>query len=374
MLATLCGILAIAAQAPAADLDGATFFRTLRAEHARIKSLVFVYEGRQEWVGPGDAPDTGGKPFGEVFEGSFLYRADGAELVDLYKRGSAEDAVVERVQRSALDGKFRQAAVRRGAPPDEVRVMPGDAGMIAGPGSPHPLLHTGTFRAMTKDEEWGFEFRGWEEVDGHRCAAVKLNWAPKYAHWYALYWFDLGRGAHPLKVEEYDDKGILARIDEVALASFPTPGGEPIWLPTQCRVQGFRWGRDTFEEPVVRERLAVLPATVLLNRELPDSLFRIEKPTESALTRRLDRRHAELPLGRAYGLTPPDPAEDANDLASIDARLETMVAEANQQPSERVEATSVARASWSWTSAASYGLIGLGALVLIGVVFLKVRS
>ena len=208
----------------------------------------------------------------------------------------------------------------------------------------------------------GYEFLGWEEVAGHRCLKVKLGIAPGVdtVDIHDIFWIDVARGGHPLKVESYYKGNLLYRVAPIELSRVNAADGHPVWFPVKGEVNVFGTIGGEFDQyPTARETYGVVMGSLQLNIDLPDSVFVVHtKP----------RRQ----IGNSTALRSEHPVEARQpkverlktDPASVEARLNAQMAEADRQAKE-IEASSPARASWGATGAAQAVLALLG-VVLIG--------
>jgi hypothetical protein len=333
--AILC--MAVLTQQPDAPVNAAEFHRLLQAETSRVKDLSLIYEGKQEWIGPERVLGQDPLTFGHTFQGTYLLRSgDGAELTDVYVKGLTGGAVVTRVKKSLLKGQFSQAKAITDLASEEIISHPGGTGLLSGPQSPHPLIYLWLFQKITDIDRWGYEFRGWEEIGDRRCLVVKLNWSPNETPWHHVFWMDMERGAHPLRVDDYDEKGLMARTDRVALERFDTPGGGSVWLPVECVLEGFRWGDTIHDEAVMRATLSVVRGSVSVNRGLSDALFKVRESTDPAVAKRLALRADDLPLRKdflrlAANVATPDRGERARvDLPSVEKSLDASLRDADE--------------------------------------------
>jgi hypothetical protein len=245
-----------------------------------------------------------------------------------------------------------------------VKTEPAGLGAMTGPNSIDGFLFFWLFRSIKDIGPWGYEQLGWEEVDGRRCLKVKLNWAPGFKDWYRIFWVDLERGGHPLKVEDYNEKGMTARLDRVILQQFPLgTSGERAWLPVSGVIESFDWGGESQTEPVIRSTMQVLDGSVVLNAGLPDSVFKLDPSNPG---KPLTAREVQGPIRQAY-LEQPSRQTRVN-MKGVDENVDRLVAEAEKQ-GEALEAPALSRTTWTGTRITQVVLFGVGAALLAAVVY-----
>lgn len=369
MIALILG-MTVVGQTPAEVVDAAQFLRLVRAELAKVEDLSLMYEGQMRWVGsPGDLGKDPSK-FDRRFQGTYWTRDDGAEALDLYLNGTTPDSAVTRTRSAVFDGEMSRAKVVADARIEEVRRAPAGMGAMTGPQSIDGLLFYWLFRGIEDLGPWGYEHRGWEDVDGHRCFKVKLNWTPNSNTWHRIFWIDLERGAQPIKVEDYVENGMGYRLDRVLLRSFDVSDGQKAWLPISGVIEGFDWKGTVHTEPVTRTTMKVLDGSVQLNRGISDATFEVVEGQDLARAPRDNARAIGLSLRQQY-VGQEAPAEARVDMEGVEENLEKVVAEAEAQ-GEAIEASAPSRRRISGTTVGQVALIGLGVGLLV-VVLIQMR-
>ena len=358
-------LIALAACGQPTELDAGQFLRIIRGLHGDIADVSLVYEAVIEGGIPGQPAVQ------DKIQGTYVYRSDGATVIDSYTQGADGDALL-RHQRDAL---LRGRLERRDDIPDlmavqlDVTVESGSGGALNKPGSPNRIFYLWYFESSASPTMEGFENLGWDEIDGRRCLNVRMQRYPSSDKTSILFWIDLQRGGHPLQVEIRDDGKLKTRVDDIRLHSFNVDG-EEYWLPVHG-VQGTYWDGSTYySEPTYRETYDVVRGSVRINEHPPDRLFTVEgapkKPADPGL-RRLDgelrRQLAEVASGPILRTDPAGVRE------VLDARL----AEADRQ-AEMVEASSAARRVWSGGRLVQLGVAALGVVAIVGALALRWRS
>lgn len=229
------------------------------------------------------------------------------------------------------------------------------------------------FRDLKNPRDNGFEFQGWEDVDGRRCLRVQFEAVPGAVIADApviRFWFDMERGCHPLRVEHLRGSSLEMCTLHVRLDRVSLPDGKQVWFPMYGETDYFL-GRDGVSKiPLLHETNSVVKGSLRLNQGLTDKRFTVgwkgSKPSSAALERiRLDFKHAPIP---------PAPPEFSTDAASVRERLDKNLAAAEAQ-ARQVEASSVMRETWSLTAILQigFGLVGMGLIAGAGIFLWKRR-
>jgi hypothetical protein len=358
------------------ELGAAEVTRVLHSLASPLKDLACIYEGRLRWTGPEKVLDRSPELFGRRFQGVFLYRSDGAGLIDFYELDLTPEASVTRTKKVVLKGKLESA---RGLHDSKQRLdlkrilelRRGDINSLFEQNSPLPFFMTWYWEFGRRLQEPSYEFLGWEDVDGHSCLKIKLaSWpdaSMKNAE-YRLFWIDLDRSGQALRVESYTEGKLWTQIDQIRLRGYPVSPKTDVrfWLPIHARFQSFLWQGQFFDEPVFEETLDIVPGSVQLNAGLPDFVFNIRR--ESSLPRsgepdQIGIKLASLDLKTRFEKQRPQ-EPDRLDPISVQKRLDNYQNEAERQTNqlEAASATSEIQAeNRFWQSS----LILLGALLLI---------
>jgi hypothetical protein len=376
MCTTIWLLLAIGVSAPDPDITAAQFGEIMKAAHAAIRDVSFVYEGEMKWTGPAGQP--GVENINVSFQGAYAFRSDGAEYIDVYIARENPKIPITRWNAALLKGNLEQMAWM----PDEqgagapVRKSQGDQGSFGRTESPRDFFCVPFFASITDPIAYGYVFHGWESVDGRRCIVVELNpvpFPPKVAKqrlWHK-YWIDVGRGAHPVKIESYRGLDRLGLYDHIKLVEVSPPGGDgPVWLPVSSECNGFRWNGREYPNPVIRVTQNVVAGSIAVNRGLPDRYFSLvhKGVTPRSLEHGTPRGELdELALKKEFdehvkGLPERKPIHSQ----ALAERLDGMLREADQQ-AKMLEASSSSRQGWVWTVLPSVVFAAFGATLLAAV-------
>jgi hypothetical protein len=353
----------MAGSAAGADIDAAQFHRLMDGLHADVRDVTLVYEGDHGPV-PGDPEgEMGGK-----FQGLYSIRSDGATLMDVFLRSHRVDRPVSRTIKLVLGGRLEGVSQL----PDLGRLIPETSaappGALNETASVERILYLWYFATLDDPARMGYQFLGWEEVDGHRCLNVQLYEVPAAGlekveqKPTVVFWIDVERGGHPLKVEFRAGSEVRMRAEKIRLGQVPRPDGPLVWLPVSGELNTtLDLGRG--KSTPYRETYVVVDGSVRLNQSLGDAYFRLKTNRELPAVGKL-RDYQKLLGERAPIRTDP---------AGVKERLDRQLAEANRQ-AEQLVASSSAREPGDWTSllAPALGALGVG---LIGTVaYLKWRG
>ena len=369
----LLSILAVLAQKPGADMDAAQFLRIIKGLHSEIRDVTFVFEG-------GITPhDSGGinpaKP--SMYQGLYSFRSDGATLLDVFswspdmgKPGMRTIDVILKGNHSKIsqvpDLGISQPQNGKGAP-----------GVLNGPASAERILYLWYFQTLVDPELFGYEFQGWERVDGHRCLRVEFNQVPRdqVATWpgdlpIVRFWIDMERGGHPLKVEFWNGTKLFMRSDKIELARLSIADGKAIWFPIRGETNSFngpdKAGRDSYRDsPFFTETYAAVNGSVRINQGLTDDYFTVKRKDampDIGDLRRMQRELNSKPVVRLR-----------TDPRGVNERLDAKLKEAERQ-AKQLEASSAAREVWGWTPILQLALGVLGVLLVSGALLWRWRS
>jgi hypothetical protein len=312
--------------------------------------------------------------FGDEFQGAYLYRNDGAALLDVYsKRRTATASVVRRkmsVRKNQVESVRAILDAKRPLDPDrDIRVQRGSVGSIDIPNSPNDLFKPWLWIGTQDLRELGYIFQGWEEIDGRPCVRIQLDWLPggkRHDLNFQRFWIDMDHNGQVVRHEAFLDGKRLMR-KEIELAPRPLPNGGTYWLPVRCRIQNYRLGEAYYSEPLYEKTIALVRGSVQLNTNLPDALFSIRRSSGLPLPGELEKiQRATDPHGlRRQFESQPAAAPYRIDPVSIRKRIDDRLAEAKEQAT-LLEASSAAREVWPWSTVLQYGFALLGVVLLGG--------
>ncbi|RUL88243.1 LolA-like protein [Tautonia sociabilis] len=350
-------LIALAACGQSPELDADPFLRVIRGLHDDIADVSLVYEAVIEVRGPGQSADR------DEIQGTYVYRSDGASVIDSFTHSSAAGAAFTHRRYALLEGRLEETydSPDLMGVPLPVITGSGSGGVLNMPGSPHRILYLWYFAPSENLTMEGFENLGWEEIDGHRCLHVRLQRHPGSRTTSISFWIDLERGGHPLRMEMHDDGKLLSRVDQIRLNSFNVNGTE-YWLPVHGVQETYWDGKTYHDEPTVRETYDVVRSSVRFNQNPPDHIFTAEgapkKPADPGLRALDDDFQRQV----AQAKSAPMPRTDPD---SVQENLDRRLAEAERQ-AEMVEASSAARRVWGPGRLSRIGLAVFG-IVAIGV-------
>ena len=192
------------------EVDANHFGRLMRGLHDPVHDVTFLYEGGMcPGKGAGVAQSQEERDGStRDYQGRFMYRSDGAEFLEFADRVPNADAPQIHSLTQNLGGLATATAIpdlKRldvSPPPPKSKSPAGSrpAHSTARPGSPHRIFFPWFFSASTDPKSRGYEFQGWEQIDGHRCLRVELDlfdYSGPKNHQRLRMWIDLDAVAIP---------------------------------------------------------------------------------------------------------------------------------------------------------------------------------
>lgn len=370
-----CVILAaLLTQAPVAVNGGDEDLRSvaeiatrLRAAHAKIADVSFIYEGEVNFVGPAGLFDGDPNNLANSYQGVYAYRSDGATLLEIYNRSKNASSPMQlrtyvvlrdEITESVRTPDLRKEEERKRKLPS-LRVTP--LAFLNMSQSPNRFLYTWFFQALKEPELYDTRFLGWESVQGRRCLVIRFDSAAGLGRRenkpYIQYWIGMERDGHPIQIEMYR-KGAPAGRTTCELELFPLESGEKVWLPVRCVDESFLWDLEPQSGPVFRENMVMLTETLRLNQGLKDTAFTLEG------ARKLRQVPALASIAKEFDSTPPTP-KVRNDYESVQKRLDEALAKAGDQ-ARALDASREAAAEGRWESLAPI-LLALAGVALLSV-------
>jgi hypothetical protein len=358
------------------EVDAAQFAQIVKERSGPLKSIVFLYEGGIHWVGPNNLGMTP-EMFNDEFQGTFLYRSDGAAVVDVYVKKLDPTSSVVRKKKSVLGGKTEEVrgALDAKTPLDPARDIQFGKGSVGWMNDIAPLdfFWTWHWAEWSDLARYNYAFQGWEEIDGRNCLRFQMSYAQdeRKNHDYQRFWVDVERNAHVVRMEMYTRDKLVSRRD-ISLFELSGEDGKRHWLPAHGHTRWYVWGDKTYEEPISERIIDVINGSARVNVDLPDSLFTVKRATALPAAGELEKLKAASESGSLRKEFEAQPARKPfrTDPASIRKRIDENLAEADRQ-SKELEASSPARSSWSWTTVAQSALVLLGVAMLAGVGYRK---
>lgn len=360
-------------------VDVEQFVRLIAGLQADIHDAAFAFEGKEMPIPSGATAEQVARgevvTLGASYQGAFAFREDGACLLDFFEDYAFEGEKPTHVYRTAalLGGDLHEVSRQpqlRGERPGK---RPGHPLSFNMPHSPHRICFVPYFKSLKDPSVIGYDYLGWEVVDGHRCLNVSIDVSQGVSERppgraVMLFWIDLARGGHPLKIVFRDGLGVSMRTVGIELSKFPIPGGREVWFPVRGYTEIYPIARGSFgKEPAAVETYSILSGMLRFNRGLPDDLFKPDRRTGLDGKNPID--DANLKRRRA-SFREPLPRRDP---ASVKEQLDQRLAEADAQ-SKQLEASSPARGGVGWTLWIQGSLIGGGVVLLIVAVAYRLRT
>lgn len=356
------------------SIDAGQFLRIMEGMQSQVHDFSMIYEGKFEFVGPQKLLPFPAVQMTKDFQGTYDYRQDGAIRLDLYQRPKRAGASLFHTKSVILGNKLEEVQLI----PDllhhtDVKTIGGaEPASLNRSASPHRFLFQWLFQSLSAryDAQFlGYEYQGWESVDGHRCLKVRFNLypgIPELAGQGRRCWIDLERGGHPLKVEQFDENGIVDRTHHIQLRRFDLPGGGTTWFPISGVAETFIWdegsGTVYHKFPICRETYTIVNGSLRFNQNLQDSAFSLDRGPGANESSGLKALRREFDAASSRPASPPLRI----DSAGVQEQLNANLAEADRQ-AKMIEASSTARATWGWTPTLQLGFGLLGVICLGGV-------
>jgi hypothetical protein len=356
------------------DVSPEQFARLLKSCYDPIKSLAFIHEGETQYIGAASDRSAGLKINGR-FQGTYIYKRRNLVYHDLYFQPIDPHRPMLHITRALRGSTLEEVRAAPDWPGSDNRLAtsPGGALSFNGPNSPEHLLLLGQVLEMLDDPRaFGYEFQGWESIDGHNCLRVKLDLA-----WHSgsdtkdfrIFWFDLDRGGHAVRVEHYIGPNLLVRIDGMQFARVPSRDGTLHWIPIRSEFTSFLGKGGSFStEPLIRETHELVRGTALINEDFPDTLFTASRRAGLPRNReleKLNREYQRMQIASDYNRKPKPPLS-RNDPAAVEQRLSRLLVDADRRAT-MILAASSSRSIWNWPTLMQIALIGLGIVTLVGV-------
>ena len=378
MIATTALLLVLfAGQAPSPQFDGPRFVKAIQGLHAEIEDVSLICEGRHDYVGPMKliAPRTEWP--NDTFQENYLYRGDGASLIEAYVRSGLRPKSPLSIRRmSTLGGQLQRHHVNPDArAPLKIINSRGGSAAFAMPKSAALIVQLWYFQRLSAEKPPKLSEEAWELVDGQRCLRIRIDTDPDSypgdKHPSHRFWIDMARGGHPLKYEWLEGESARLRAHDIRLESFPRPGGgREIWFPVSAVVDTFCWGGQIYAEPIFQEHYGVVAGSLKINQRLSDRAFRLETASETTGSPFLaGARQAFRAETERIAREPSEPI----DPKSVQERLDRELAEADRQ-SRMLNASSTASGPRNWASLLPTALGIVGIALIVGVAAWKVKS
>lgn len=344
--------------------------RLITSQQETIRDVSFYYEGGFRVL-----PESGAKfkpdPswYDAQFQGLYAFRDDGRVFQEIFNRHngktSQRSAVLDGKSDEVLEGSTRVNKVTKEKP----RPF-SDPYVLTEPESAHRFLYRYMLKALDTRGTAGVSVEDWDVIDDRKCVKVRVVMWPAFGNEaYHLFWIDLERGGHPLRIENWLKGQRRYRIN-VKLNSFKDLEGRAVWLPASGVFESFHWSGHHYDQPVARETYDLVHGSVLINAGLTDAQMRNPRT-------RVQNAPAGFKNGKEVGEIEADKNENVAEGSvhpiRIQERLDSMLAEANEQ-SKTVDASNVT-ADDEWVrSVLPLVLVVLGILCVAGAIVLRNRQ
>ena len=371
--------LALAAAPEEAKSD---FWKTIDALQGDVVDAEFNYEFENGKMVGGEMSHSG--PVHEFVTGTGAYQADGVVRWEtfatrtFYQDKKEHSEVVRTIKSYRTNGDGRERLVHEDSRRNEQYVRPGSWHLLVDPWGFARFWAVPMFRMMPIEMRNTLQIHGEEEVDGHRCQVITLDYivapgAPPENKYYARFWLDMERGGNFLRWELTQGPNLLLRYHSIELLAILDAKGTAHWFP----VAGFR---DAFldykkvgdtperiyrDEPTQRTAFRFLRETVRLNTGIPAS------DVEVTFDRKTKVQDVAESAKIVAAAKPPGPRERAVlQTASADDVLRA-IDEADGQKEDLQARKPVG--DTDWMSITAMGLAVVGLLTLASVFVLKRR-
>lgn len=321
------------AQAQGEDIGYDQYLRIMDGGLSPLKQVSFLYEGEYHWIGESNEANGIKHGDGGTFQGLLKYRDDESVALLVYSQKLNGTAAPSRNEFLLKGGQLTTIQHVPDFQPSAVTTEPVRAilSSLNQPDSPLRFFCVWIperLRLLTPEI---FEFLGWEKLGDRNCLKIGLNLGSQAR---SLYWIDVERGAHPLRIEEWRSGNLRSRLSDVNLSLFKAADRADVWLPVAAIYETFMSGEKLLKEPQVREVYRVLQDSVRINEPIDDAAFEPAKLNDKT------RPKLNVPLARqfeeAVNRPQPPPAKVDNETIQeeLDRRLEEAQAQARMLEAE----------------------------------------
>ena len=214
MFLALASSLLLIGQVDAPPLPTEQLRELIRAKSAPLKSLIFVYDARDRWIGDPKSVVEDVRIYDREYQGTFLYRGDRAALCDVYATSFVHGGVI-RKKTSVLKNRIEVAEVlldaKQKLEPDDIKKYGGLLMSLKPHDAPLDLHPLWELEHVIDDSVHEVAVEGWDVVAGRTCLRVRACTFLRISRAEdddrerdkRFYWLDLERNAQVLKVEYY---------------------------------------------------------------------------------------------------------------------------------------------------------------------------
>jgi hypothetical protein len=330
-----------------------------------MRDCAFVYEGDHRYVGPADEPGMRKGVPSTQFQGSCAFRADGAVFVDCYARfGEQFSRSTHAILGDATSSIERIPDQRKAKVQTTSHAFP--HGLVR-TGSPLRLVYNWYLVANTDLGALDYRCHGFERRNGYQTLHIEVNGLPELpasvvgrAH----YWFDLERDGHVVRMEiKKNDR--LATLVQIELEQVKDASEKWIWFPVRSTIETFAYGPTTqsirfSDSPFFRETITIVPSSLRINQNLPDSVFQIDSKGGVTDTSDLARVKEEF-------LHPPPKPKLRTDVRSVQQRLDDQLAEADKNAARLDASIDRERVNWLPWAQGALAIVGFAILAVVGI-------
>lgn len=274
------GILCLPGQS---GMDAEQFRRVMTAEWVRYQDVYLVYEGSQKFVGPDDLALSSGLLHGyaQDFQGMYAYRSDGNAWMDVYDRTAGDPPSLYRSTFARVGDELQEVHWNPNERRDEASRKPRTSfaypGVLDRENSPEWIFKGYLFQHLPDLTPYQFAWKGWQTIEGHRCAVAEWNAQPRprlATDHYVRYWIDMDRGGHIVKMERYEGGNLYWRT-EIELEQVTAADGSTAWFPRHGTMHSFKWKDRFYSQPILEGVWTIVGGSVRLNEGLPDRVFSV---------------------------------------------------------------------------------------------------
>ena len=361
----LCTTVLTAQDAGRSHVDSEQLARTLNGLMRKLHNFEFVYEGKRERIGPESVSSQERAAQASSYQGLYIYRDKSSIYIEIYTKQILNPSVLLDSRISLNHGKSEsvQLVPDLRSPRPSIKAGSGNPlALTAHPRSPQRVFYCWLLQDNDSFQSLNYQHLGWELVDGRHCLKFRLDMAPGTAREtkpYRIFWVDLERGGHPLKVEEsIRPPKVVARTHSVRLSKFATLDGDEAWLPVSGKVDYFLNGDVYSDTPIIRESYDLVGGSFKFLRAVTDEMLSIGRKSRSELSGILLKREFD---DLASHPSPPI----RTDRESVEKRLNQQLADADKQ-SKMLEASAPAYGVYVWNGLIPMVLLSAGVLIVVG--------
>ncbi len=314
------------------EIDSDHFGALIKTLQGNFEDVSFVYEGESQFVGsPSILIGTRKDKLDARFQYVYAYRSDGATVLEGFYRLFDPESTYKYQRTSFLNNQMETVnfCPDRLGLANQIQSAPGDLNSLYSRNIPS-FFFMWFFKTIRSYQEHGYQYLGWEQLEGHRCLHVKIGRAPLLSNPKTSYfqlWIDVERDGHPLKIELFDGDGLMERLDKVQLKKFAIRNDKFVWMPVYSELTSFNWTGSYYNTPIIHEKSWVVDGSLSLNSSLSDSIFSVRSKSRLPETPYLRRYYEQFTEASKKNVLKTDPK-------SVRERLDKQLAMADEQAKE----------------------------------------